>query len=261
MALNYRLILFVYFPIIGLLAISKIKDQCVVPDKFGLIQSFRVTPPIVVLLVAYSTFVLKSIWYYSGSSVFIYNTNSEQMFYLVAYIVEFAIIILLLRNIYKIKLKVMYGVTGSGLKVTCKICTMFGLIYLLGIVIFGIHVDNTTDTTNLGHHIISLEPVIVLLVALITLVVAPVIEELLFRGLFYVPLYKKLGKWPSIVIISFLWAHIHFYDFIPSANIFVCGIALGWLYDYTGSLIYPTVLHVFFNALSFISNNFLRFLI
>jgi len=78
-------------------------------------------------------------------------------------------------------------------------------------------------------------------------VLAPVAEEFIFRGVLF-PFVRQLG-WPKLAWfgVSFLFALIHGSAaiFIP---LFVLALALTWLYEKTGSLLAPIVVHSLFNA-------------
>jgi membrane protease YdiL (CAAX protease family) len=80
-----------------------------------------------------------------------------------------------------------------------------------------------------------------------TIVLAPVAEEFIFRGILY-PFVKQLG-FPKLALFgtSFLFALIHADKaiFIP---LFVLALALTWLYKKTGNLLAPIVAHSLFNA-------------
>jgi hypothetical protein len=80
-----------------------------------------------------------------------------------------------------------------------------------------------------------------------TVVLVPVAEEFIFRGVLF-PFVKQLG-WPKLAWfgVSFLFALIHGSAaiFIP---LFVLALALTWLYEKTGSLFAPIVVHSLFNA-------------
>lgn len=86
---------------------------------------------------------------------------------------------------------------------------------------------------------------------------APVWEEIVFRGFFY-PLFKaKIGKNIALVLVSILFAtaHYHLPTFIPLAFF---GMILGWVYENQGSLGYPIALHAIFNTFSATSVLLLR---
>ena len=78
-------------------------------------------------------------------------------------------------------------------------------------------------------------------------VFGPVAEELFFRGFMYPAVKKKWGITAAIlgtaIIFSFL--HSHIVGFLP---IMVLGIFLAYLYEKTGSLFVPIVVHVAHNT-------------
>jgi len=80
------------------------------------------------------------------------------------------------------------------------------------------------------------------------ILVAPLAEELFFRGLVQSGLGRLLrGRWPAVVCTGLLFGAIHTQPeaVVPLA---VLGIALGYLYERTGSLIAPILMHALFNA-------------
>lgn len=83
--------------------------------------------------------------------------------------------------------------------------------------------------------------------ALITVVVAPLGEELLFRGVLY-PAIKRAG-YPRVALwgTSILFAAIHFNlpIFLP---LLLLALLLVWLYEQTDNLLAPLAAHALFNA-------------
>jgi membrane protease YdiL (CAAX protease family) len=83
----------------------------------------------------------------------------------------------------------------------------------------------------------------ILLVAL----VAPLVEELAFRGVVMPVLGVRWGMWPAIVGSALIYAAYHF-SFWLFAPTLVLGIALGWL-AWTRRSLWPAILlHVLYNA-------------
>jgi uncharacterized protein len=83
-------------------------------------------------------------------------------------------------------------------------------------------------------------------VMLIMLVVAaPVGEELLFRGFLYRGWAQSpRAVLPTIVIISAIWAVIHTqYDWYGVSQIFILGLAFGWIRWQSGSTLLTIALH------------------
>jgi membrane protease YdiL (CAAX protease family) len=83
-----------------------------------------------------------------------------------------------------------------------------------------------------------------------TMVIAPVAEEFIFRGVLY-PFVKQLGS-PRYALfgINALFALIHL-DAATFVPLFVLALALTWLYEYTDNLIAPITAHALFNAANY----------
>lgn len=84
---------------------------------------------------------------------------------------------------------------------------------------------------------------------LLAVVVAPLVEEVLFRGMLLPVLMKKMGPGTAVVISSVLFAgiHQHLPSFVP---LFALAVVLAMLYIYSGSLWTSIVLHAVFNGVS-----------
>jgi uncharacterized protein len=89
-------------------------------------------------------------------------------------------------------------------------------------------------------------PGIVLTVAAVV-VLAPIAEELIFRGVVLGYLAEKTGRWPGILVTAGLFSvtHMEAWVFIPT---FVLSCALGWLALSRRSLVGAIVLHGLYNA-------------
>jgi membrane protease YdiL (CAAX protease family) len=86
-------------------------------------------------------------------------------------------------------------------------------------------------------------------VILIAVVAAPLTEELVFRGCLYGFLRQTGGRFVAIAVTSVLFALIH--GHIPSlAGLLILAVGLSLLYEKTGSLWAPILLHGAFNGLS-----------
>ena len=80
--------------------------------------------------------------------------------------------------------------------------------------------------------------------------VAPVCEELLFRGLGY-SLLERLGRWPAIVSVGIAFGLYHgLVEALPELVIFGC--ALAWLRSKTQSVFPGMLVHATFNALALV---------
>jgi membrane protease YdiL (CAAX protease family) len=96
-----------------------------------------------------------------------------------------------------------------------------------------------------------------ILVTVVAVLVAPVLEELLFRGLFQTAirsvLYtKKHAPWLAIAISSGLFVMMHI-DLSHWPALYVLGVGMGYSYEKSGSLFRPMFMHILFNATSVVS--------
>lgn len=90
----------------------------------------------------------------------------------------------------------------------------------------------------------------VALTLLVAVVVAPVLEEALFRGLILNGLARRYGPWIACVWTAAFFALFHFYNPWQILPTFFLGLVLAWLVLATRSLVSAVVLHAAFNALS-----------
>ncbi|HEY5768786.1 MAG TPA: type II CAAX endopeptidase family protein [Terrimicrobium sp.] len=88
-----------------------------------------------------------------------------------------------------------------------------------------------------------------LLLVFTALVIAPIAEELIFRGYLFGVLRRYAGRWWAILISASVFAAIHAH--IPSlAGLFVLAVALTLVYEGAGSLWAPILMHSLFNGLT-----------
>lgn len=84
---------------------------------------------------------------------------------------------------------------------------------------------------------------------LAVIILIPVVEEILFRGLLYGALERRLPTDGTIIVTALVFALYHFQMafFIP---LFGVGVLLGWTRSKTGSIGLPILIHVLNNGLS-----------
>jgi len=92
-----------------------------------------------------------------------------------------------------------------------------------------------------------------ILIFIIAAVIAPVLEEALFRGMFQTMIRSSVGRpWLSVAISSAVFAMIH-----PNPAhwpaLFVLAVCLGYSYEKSGSLFRPIFIHSIFNTTSIIA--------
>ena len=85
--------------------------------------------------------------------------------------------------------------------------------------------------------------------AAVVTIVAPFVEELLFRGLGFGLLRKFVGPWAAILVTGVAFGLAHGLVLgLPVLSIF--GVTLGWLRWQTGSVVPGMVVHALFNGLA-----------
>ncbi len=89
--------------------------------------------------------------------------------------------------------------------------------------------------------------------AMVTLliVVAPVFEELLCRGMILEAVRAKRGGWIAVCVSSLFFAVLHLHP-TSSLNALIVGVILSYIYIRSSSLFAPIILHSFNNALAYI---------
>jgi membrane protease YdiL (CAAX protease family) len=90
-------------------------------------------------------------------------------------------------------------------------------------------------------------------------VLAPVAEEIIFRGFLFRKLKGYLSLWPAVIITSFIFAvaHTEFFgdnplNFIAAIDTFILSLFLIYLLQKTGSLWAPIFLHATKNCIAFV---------
>jgi membrane protease YdiL (CAAX protease family) len=77
---------------------------------------------------------------------------------------------------------------------------------------------------------------------------APLAEELLYRGVLFRSFWNRLGVIPAAILSSAIFAILHFYDGYGLASVGVFGLSCALLYAATGSLAASIVLHMLYNS-------------
>ena len=88
-----------------------------------------------------------------------------------------------------------------------------------------------------------------LAVIVMAVVVAPVAEEVIFRGYLYPVVKRYAGAFVSIAVTSLLFAVLHGHAASVPA-LFTLALCLALAYEKTGSLLVPMIMHAVFNAVS-----------
>ncbi len=111
------------------------------------------------------------------------------------------------------------------------------------------------ESSNVRLHTATASTVVLL--ALLAVVVAPVTEELLFRGVMLRSLMQRMGFWPAALISTAVFAGLHAYEvrtvagaLTLVAGVGVLGLGNCYLVRITGRLVPGMMVHATFNALA-----------
>mgnify|MGYP000023507340 CR=1 FL=1 len=78
-------------------------------------------------------------------------------------------------------------------------------------------------------------------------ILAPICEEIVFRGLLFNILKNRLGLCAGVLISSVIFASVHYYGVQDLFAVFVFGAVMAWLYHKTNSLIPGILCHALYN--------------
>ncbi len=158
------------------------------------------------------------------------------------------------------------GLRGFGLRPrTIPRDLGWAAIYLLGImpVVLGmiaitIYIGKTIGGQNfemprhVGLELITDSPALPLqiLIIFLAVVIAPLVEEMLFRGMIQTTLRSYVRRpWPAIILTSILFASVHA-NATHWPALFALAMGLGYSYEKSGSLFRPIFMHALFNGLT-----------
>lgn len=79
-------------------------------------------------------------------------------------------------------------------------------------------------------------------------ILAPIAEELLFRGIIQGELRRAMPEWLAIIIQALLFSAFHMQP-VQSVYVIVPGLLLGMAYAWSGTLWVPIIMHILFNLL------------
>lgn len=89
------------------------------------------------------------------------------------------------------------------------------------------------------------------LAVLAIVILAPIAEEIFFRGVIFNAFLREGGRRWAFLGSSALFAVIHL-SLVAAIPIFLLGLALAWVYDRTNNLLAPIAMHMFVNGASVI---------
>lgn len=135
------------------------------------------------------------------------------------------------------------GVTG--LLMVIPLLFAAGILMLILGPLFGIHPRPQLLLADAR----SIPPAAFAVLCASAILIAPITEEILFRGFLYATLRRYLGPLGAISLTAALFSLLHSYAF-GFLSLFLIGFLLGYLYERTGSLVASVAAHAANNLYS-----------
>lgn len=173
---------------------------------------------------------------------------------IVASILPVALLVLVVK-LKDLPLRPYFALAGfSRLDLAIGTGCLVGLILVFGGMETLLGIDGGSKVVEASYRAAKLAGVLPLLVFAVV-VVAPVTEELMFRGFLHRGwALSWLGVPGTIVLTSALWAALHLqYNAVGILLIFVMGLIFGWMRQRSGSTMLPMALHAFNNLFATIA--------
>lgn len=108
-------------------------------------------------------------------------------------------------------------------------------------------IDITAEPQNLVEVIAETNSMLpTLLMGVLAVCIAPITEEVVFRGIIYRYFKGRVESTPALLLSALLFACMHFnlLSFLP---LFLLGVILGLSYEWSGNIGVPIAFHAFFN--------------
>ena len=250
MEIKYNLIIFIYVPVLLLLIIYKFRDRFESQNIILKLCNWSLLPATGLIFIIVSWQVIRSFWYINLFTIqnnIPYNLSNLEIFEFIYYCLSLILVYLLLRYAYKVRVTEVFDLKLHHFPLILKVCSILAILHILDTL--GTQKSLPSAVKNLK----LLDTQSITLFFFSAIVVAPIVEEVIFRGLLYGPLYRKTGRYPAIILSSLIWTYGHSLEIYPNITIFgfgifIIGIMLAWLYDRTGSLLTPIIVHMFQNS-------------
>jgi membrane protease YdiL (CAAX protease family) len=167
-------------------------------------------------------------------------------------IVSVALIIALVVGFYKDTLASLGFITKKIPKALLYGAMGFVVAFVIaGVVGYPIQQHFGVDPTQEALSQTASIPGLLPLVFLSGVVIAPIAEEIVFRGYLYKAFRDRFRPSYAIVLSAALFSAIHF-ELLAAAQLFVIGVVCAYVYEETGNLMAPITLHVLNNAVAFL---------
>ncbi|MFB0918841.1 MAG: CPBP family intramembrane metalloprotease [Clostridiaceae bacterium] len=112
--------------------------------------------------------------------------------------------------------------------------------------------EQMMDSGNLSSNILkSNDPIQITMIFIAIVIMAPIVEEIVFRGILYNMLNKSMGLFAAAIVSSMGFGILHGLTFVQT---FFIGLILAILYQITGDLKVPIIAHMVNNFIALVES-------
>lgn len=246
---DFKLLILLYAPVLLLFLLYPLKDRYEFQIIKGVENHYSLLPAIIVIVVQLSHHMFYSYWLKYKIFGYSYHQTAWELVILLWNLLTIFLIFIMLK-LYRTSLIDIIVVKKKYIFNVLKVGAVLTTVILLLPQFFG--VDITDDVMRENRTTIRSMPLKeITIFSFNTLFFLPVVEEIVYRGLLYGPLYRKIGRNGALFFASLIFLHAHFgvllTSFFGSAVIFLKGFFLTWIYDRERTLIYPIGAHIIMN--------------
>src|SRR5205823_79634 len=128
-----------------------------------------------------------------------------------------------------------FGLRGAPLKFAAQIAGLGALVYFLFTVLYGVIVRPNNPQRVVEDLGADTNKILLVVGALVVIAVAPVCEEIFFRGILFTVLRQRMPLWPAAVIDGVLFGFVHG-SLVIVPVLAALGVMFCYVYERTGSI-------------------------
>ncbi|HKG22825.1 MAG TPA: CPBP family intramembrane glutamic endopeptidase, partial [Blastocatellia bacterium] len=170
-----------------------------------------------------------------------------------AHLITLAFCWLIATNRGRIPFKVALGWKWEGFSPIAKIVYLCSIV--AGVFVFLLFLSFVLPPpreTSLDK-LLKISPAIRISVAIMAVVSAPIVEEVVYRGIMFGGLVKKIGRVPTILVVTMLFAGVHFPQYFESLQAIVgltfLSLVITTVRAQTRSILPCVLIHLLYNGI------------
>jgi membrane protease YdiL (CAAX protease family) len=149
----------------------------------------------------------------------------------------------------KLSIKDVFGWSWSPTFGAWKSSALAILLFFVTLLLIGWFGGQKTDLDR----ILESSRAAALALAIIAVATAPLIEEMIYRGLLYSAFQRAIGPWPAVAVVASMFAGLHVFQYWPNAgaisSITLLSVVLTLIRARTGRLLPCFMVHLVFNGI------------